>query len=50
MARKKIIPEEKINLKLLNALNSTDLLSPKSSMDYNPLYIDNNLKHKLRDY
>ncbi|MGY0278800.1 DEAD/DEAH box helicase family protein [Limosilactobacillus reuteri] len=50
MARKKTIPEEKIDLQLLNALNSTSLFSLKSSLEDNPLYITNNLKHKLRNY
>lgn len=51
MPRKKKIEEEKIDLTLLNALNSTDLFSQKSnSMDHVPLYISDNLKHELRPY
>lgn len=49
MTRKKKTPE-KIVLPLLNALNSTSLFSLKSSLDDNPLFISNNLKHELRDY
>lgn len=50
MVRKRKVSEEKIDLQLLNALNSTDLFSFDSCMKDNPLYIINNLKHKLRDY
>nr|WP_321316019.1 DEAD/DEAH box helicase family protein [uncultured Ligilactobacillus sp.] len=41
---------KKIDLQLLNSLNSTNLFSLKSSMDDNPIFIIDNLKHKLRDY
>lgn len=51
MPRKKKHEEEKINLTLLNALNSNDLFSQTSNqMDHVPLYISDNLKHKLRSY
>ena len=50
MARKKTIPEEKIDLKLLNWLNDTSLFSQDDGMPRLPLYISQNLKHKLRDY
>ncbi len=51
MPRKKKAKEEKIELKLLNALNSTDLFSQQMrKMDQLPLYISDNLKHKLRPY
>lgn len=51
MPRIKKHEEEKINLTLLNALNGTDLFSQKSNrMDHVPLYISDNLKHKLRPY
>lgn len=50
MARKKEIPEEKINLKLLNWLNDTSLFNQDKGMQKLPLYIKQNLKHSLRDY
>lgn len=50
MARKKGIPEEKINLKLLNWLNDTSLFNQDKGMQKLPLYIKQNLKHSLRDY
>lgn len=50
MARKKEIPEEKINLKLLNWLNDTSLFNRDKGMQKLPLYIKQNLKHSLRDY
>lgn len=50
MARSKIIPEEKINLKLLNWLNDTSLFNQDQGLQRLPLYIKQNLKHSLRDY
>lgn len=50
MARKNKIPAEKINLKLLNWLNDTSLFNQNKGMLHLPLYIKQNLKHKLRDY
>ena len=50
MARKKSIPQEKIDLKLLNWLNDTSFFSQDEGMLRLPLYISQNLKHKLRDY
>lgn len=49
--KKKAKQEEKIELKLLNALNSTDLFSQQNNrMDRLPLYISDNMKHHLRPY
>ncbi|MCC4328447.1 DEAD/DEAH box helicase family protein [Limosilactobacillus reuteri] len=49
--KKKAKQEGKIELKLLNALNSTDLFSQKNNrMDRLPLYISDNMKHHLRSY
>lgn len=50
MARRKKVPEEKINLKLLNWLNDTSLFNQSQGMERLPLYIKQNLKHNLRDY
>lgn len=50
MARKKTIPEEKIDLKLLNWLNDTSLFNQNQGLQRLPLYIKQNLKHSLRDY
>ena len=50
MTRKKTIPEEKIDLKLLNWLNDTSLFSQDQGLQRLPLYIKQNLKHSLRDY
>ncbi|EEU29872.1 type III restriction enzyme, res subunit [Limosilactobacillus coleohominis 101-4-CHN] len=50
MARKKEIPQEKIDLKLLNWLNDTSFFNQDDGMDCLPLYIKQNLKHSLRDY
>lgn len=50
MACKKGIPQEKIDLKLLNWLNDTSLFSQDHGMQRLPLYISQNLKHSLRDY
>lgn len=51
MARlKKTIPEEKIDLKLLNWLNDTSLFNQDQGLQRLPLYIKQNLKHSLRDY
>ena len=49
--KKKANQEEKIDLKLLNALNSTNLFSQQNNrMDRLPLYISDNMKHHLRPY
>lgn len=50
MARSKTIPEEKIDLKLLNWLNDTSLFNQDQGLQRLPLYIKQNLKHSLRDY
>lgn len=50
MTRKKTIPEEKIDLKLLNWLNDTSLFNQDQGLQRLPLYIKQNLKHNLRDY
>ncbi|TYA17243.1 restriction endonuclease subunit R [Lactobacillus sp. LSI2-1] len=50
MARKKTIPEENIDLKLLNWLNDTTLFNQNQGLQRLPLYIKQNLKHSLRDY
>lgn len=50
MTRKEEIPEEKINLKLLNWLNDTSLFNQNKGMQKLPLHIKQNLKHSLRDY
>lgn len=51
MPQKKKNEEKKSVLPLLNVLNSTDLFSQSARrMDHLPLYISDNLKHKLRPY
>lgn len=50
MARKKRIPDRQIELSLLNDLNTLFRYADKNAMTTLPLYISENLHHKLRDY